>query len=757
MKLYKSDYLDDYSNAIINKAIVTASSLGCGEVNTSHLMAAIITSSKKWEETFYKDTGRTKDAFINTLKNECKDGVFGKNTSDSELELTDLDEDLNLIFEHLVIKAQQRKDLVHTDDLYYAIIELENCDFYKTMNDMGVNSIAIDTWSSNDPLKDMPCTNRFGIDMCKLAKDNKFDPIEGRDNEINTLIEVLGRRQKANPCLIGDPGVGKTAIVEGLAQKIVSGDVPKYMIGKHIINVSISNLISGSKFRGELEERVSKLISEISEHKNCILFLDEFHMIMESNSSEPGGNSSMANVLKPALSKGDIRIIGATTVKEYRKYIELDPAFERRIQSITIEEPSIESAIKMVSKVSKVYEQYHNCSIGESVIEAAVKLSDRYITDKRLPDKAISIIDETAARLKKIAVDNVKFDIEVKDIRETISKITKIDINDIDSGSKTKLQTLEDNIKKNIIGQDEAVKNAVKAIRRAKAGIKDPNKPIASFMFVGPTGVGKTELTKIIATEMTGSIKNLIRLDMSEYMEKHTVSRLIGAPPGYVGFTDGGQLTDAVRRNPNTVILFDEIEKAHSDIFNIMLQILDDGTLTDSKGVKVDFKNTIIVMTSNAGYGKEERHRLGFGNNIDENDSDTIEDKAKEALEKQFRPEFINRIDKIVVFKQLTKENCVDITKLELSKLSKRLKDKNIDVTFEDSIINHIVDIGYSEKFGARNIKRRIQTEIEDKLADYLIDEIVKEGDIISVSFTNETKIIDQVGVFKTNGKMEDA
>lgn len=453
-----------------------------------------------------------------------------------------------------------------------------------------------------------------------------------------------------------------------------------------------------------------------------------------------------ANILKPAISRGDVQIIGATTTSEYKKFIERDKAFERRMQMVLVPEPTVEAAIKMTKAVIGEYNKFHNSSVSNEAIESAVVLSDRYITDKKLPDKAITVIDETAARLKK-SVSNTPIQIEVKDIKDTISKLTNIDVSDLDEKARNKVKSLESSLKKHVIGQDNAVENVSKSIRRSKAGIKDPNRPIGSFLFVGPTGVGKTELSKALAIEFSGGIKSLIRFDMSEYMEKHSVSKLIGSPPGYVGYGDGGQLTEAIRHNPYSVVLFDEIEKAHPDVFNILLQVLDDGTLTDSEGQTVDFKNTILILTSNAGYGANllNKGTIGFGRVEQESSSEASDKQDKivmKALEETFRPEFLNRLDKIVVFNKLSKENSISIAQLLLKQLKKRMKDNGIELSWDNSIINKIVEDGFSDKYGARNLKRKIQELIEDTLADKIIDEEIKEGDSVKISY-NDSLVVD--------------
>ena len=454
---------------------------------------------------------------------------------------------------------------------------------------------------------------------------------------------------------------------------------------------------------------------------------------MGAGSNNEGGTTAV-NILKPAIARGDIRIIGATTTKEWKRFIEVDSAFERRLQDIVVNEPTVPQAIRMLKKVVPLYTEYHNAIIDDKVIEYAVKLSDRYITNRRLPDKAITVIDETGARIKAKLGDDSIFSMDINDIRKTVSRITGIDVNELDNDSTNKLLNLGDNLRKRVIGQDNAVDAVTKAIKRSRAGIKNPNKPIGTFLFVGPTGVGKTELSKALATEFSGSIKNLIRFDMSEFLEKHSVSKLIGSPPGYVGFGDGGQLTEAVKRNPYSVVLFDEIEKAHPDIFNIFLQIMDDGFLNDSQGVRVDFKNTIIIMTSNAGYGIENRSiSIGFNSNSEDKLPKQSEDKAIKALENTFRPEFLNRLDKVVVFNSLGKEECKEIVELMLEEINERLVDKSIKIKWTDGAVNKLIKDGFDDKYGARNLRRKIQNTIEDKVADMIIESSIRSGDIVLI------------------------
>ncbi|MBR2524054.1 MAG: ATP-dependent Clp protease ATP-binding subunit [Clostridiales bacterium] len=652
--------------------------------------------------------------------------------------------------------------------------------------------------------------DEFGKDLTQLARDNKIDPVIGRDSEINRVIQILARRTKNNPCLIGDPGVGKTAIAEGLAYKIVKGDVPSILKGKTIYSVEIGGMVAGSKYRGDFEERIKKMLKEATEDPDIILFIDEIHTIVGAGDTS-GGSLDAANMMKPMLTKGELQIIGATTAKEYGKFIEKDPALERRFMKVQVNEPSEEEAIEILKGLRSKYEEHHRIRITDSAIESAVRLSSRYITEKFLPDKAIDLIDEAAARArvkltdsgetdainkeiedlekqKKSAIDEQDFEkaqeikireqelktrleslegaikktdpgkekdgsidyigtISEDEISSILAEMTSIPVTKLTESDNERLKNLESELKKRVIGQDEAVTAVAKAIRRSRLGLKDPSKPSGSFIFLGTTGVGKTELAKALAEVMFGTEDALIRVDMSEYMEKNDVSKLIGAPPGYVGYDEGGgQLTDKVRSHPYSVILFDEIEKAHIDVFNTMLQVLDDGRLTDSHGRTVDFKNTIIIMTSNIGakmLTASSGRRIGFGT-IDDDDKDELSrdglyggksyDEAKgiviDELKKTFSPEFINRVDELIFFRMLSHDSLVTIVDNMIGNVSKRLKDKNIVIKLTDRAKSFIVEKGYDPQFGARPLRRAVQSVIEDRLAESLLDGIAVEGHV---------------------------
>jgi len=643
---------------------------------------------------------------------------------------------------------------------------------------------------SNDEEISSESLEKYTINLNKKAEEGKIDPVIGRDKEIKRVIQVLSRRTKNNPVLIGEPGVGKTAIAEGLAVEIVSGNVPEIMKDKVILTLDVSGLIAGSKYRGDFEERLKNVTTEASKNKNIILFIDEMHVIIGAGSAE--GSLDASNILKPMLTKSIIQVIGATTISEYRKHIEKDSAFERRLMPIMVEEPSIKDSIKILTGLKKIYENHHHVIIPEETIEAAVKYSDRYLTDRFLPDKAIDLIDEASSKLKIESYKVPEFDEKYKDeladienkkadavknqdyelaanlrdtqkklekeyenklkefkeneskkevtkelIADIVSEWSKVPVKDMTEEESEKLRDLNLNLKEDVKGQDNAVETVSKAIKRSRIGLKDPNKPIGSFMFVGPTGVGKTYLAKSLAKNLFGKEENMIRFDMSEYMEKFTVSRLVGSPPGYVGYDEGGELTEAVRTHPYSVILLDEIEKAHPDIFNILLQILDDGRLTDSKGRTVSFKDTVIIMTSNVGANLLAKNSvLGFSTSKEDekkNEFEQMKEIINNSLKEKFRPEFLNRIDDVVIFKTLEKTEIKEIVKNMLDTVNLRLKEMGINAKFTNKLINFLVEEGYDKKFGARPLQRTITKLIEDEIADKYLDGEIKFGDNINI------------------------
>lgn len=644
-----------------------------------------------------------------------------------------------------------------------------------------------------------PTLNNFGRDLTELAKSGKFDPVIGREKEIERVIQILSRRTKNNPVLLGEPGVGKTAVAEGLAQEIAAGNVPELLKDKRVFSLDISSVVAGAKYRGEFEERLKKAMEEIIRAGNVILFVDEMHTIIGAGAAE--GAIDAANILKPSLARGELQMIGATTLNEYRKYVEKDAALERRFQPVTVGEPSVSETVSILKGIREKYEAHHGVKITDAAIEAAAKLSDRYITDRFLPDKAIDLVDEACSRVrlgaltappeikelekkldevvhdKQEAVKTQDFEkaaslrdrehalrdelekkregwkssaahasaqIGAEEIAEVISNWTGVPVQRLAETESEKLRNLEKVLHSRVIGQNEAVTAVAKAIRRGRVGLKDPKRPIGSFIFCGPTGVGKTELCKALAEALFGDEGALIRVDMSEYMEKHSVSKLVGSPPGYVGFEEGGQLTEKVRRKPYSVILFDEIEKAHPDVFNILLQILDDGQLTDSQGRRVDFKNCVIIMTSNVGARNiSEPKSLGFASERTAADvQKNIRSGVTEELKRMFRPEFLNRVDDIIVFSQLSEDEIAEIARLMLSSLEKRLKANGINASFDDSAVRLLAKEGFDPVYGARPLRRAIQSKVEDLIAEKMLDGEINQGSLITVSADEDGIII---------------
>ena len=647
-----------------------------------------------------------------------------------------------------------------------------------------------------------PTLNQFGEDLTDKARQGKLDPIIGRKEEIERVIQILSRRTKNNPCLIGEPGVGKTAVVEGLAEQIVSGDVPEILKNKRVVTVDISSMVAGAKYRGDFEERIKKALNEVKKVGDVILFIDEIHTIVGAGSAE--GAIDAANILKPLLARGEIQLVGATTLNEYRKFIEKDTALERRFSPVTVNEPSEKDTVLILKAIRDKYEAHHNVKITDEAIDAAVKMSVRYINDRYLPDKAIDLIDEAASRArlktytepdplkeleeeianinkdKEEAVKTQKFekaaklrdkekelkekyekeqkkwqnknnksvtDITEENIAEVISSWTGIPAKKITEDENEKLKNLEKNLHERVIGQDEAVEAVAKAIRRGRVGLKDPKRPIGSFLFLGPTGVGKTELSKALAECLFGDESAMVRIDMSEYMEPHSVSKLIGSPPGYVGFDDGGQLTEKIRRKPYSVVLFDEIEKAHPDVMNMLLQILEDGRLSDSQGRTLNFKNTVIIMTSNIGARLiTDKKSLGFSSNKEENTEKKEYEETKkevmEALKKELRPEFINRIDEIIVFHKLTDKEIDKIIDIMLKEVVNRLKEQKIEIELEPEVKKLIAKKGIDKNFGARPLRRTIQSVLEDRLAEEILDGNLKKGKVNKIDIKDEKVVI---------------
>ncbi|MBE6700167.1 MAG: ATP-dependent Clp protease ATP-binding subunit [Ruminococcaceae bacterium] len=633
----------------------------------------------------------------------------------------------------------------------------------------------------------------FARDLCELATAGKIDPVIGRDSETERLIQILSRRQKNNPCLIGEPGVGKTAVVEGLASRIVAGDVPENLIDKSIVTLDIASMIAGAKYRGEFEERFKNVMEEVRKNPNIILFIDEIHTIIGAGAAE--GAVDAANIIKPALARGELQVIGATTISEYRKHIEKDAALERRFQSVTVGEPSAEDALKILVGLREKYETHHKLKISDEALRAAVELSIRYIADRYLPDKAIDLIDEAASRLRirahtspdgikakeeelkavcqekeaailsqefesaaalrdreqalkkeieeeksiwRTSQDAMELSVSESDIAEVVTQWTGIPVHNLLTEEEERLLHLEEHLQSRVVGQTDAVLAVAKAIRRGRIGLKDPRRPIGSFVFMGPTGIGKTELARALAEVMFGSESAMIRLDMSEYMEKHSVSKLIGSPPGYVGFDEGGQLTEKIRRKPYSVVLFDEIEKAHPDVFNILLQVLEDGHLTDSQGRQVDFRNTVIILTSNVGAGEMSAAKtLGFVSDSQKSEENERRERMMRALRSTFRPEFLNRIDEVIIFNSLSKEDIAEIAKLMLDDVTERCKNIDISLSFSPKVAELLAEKGFDESYGARPLRRTVMRLVEDKLSTDLLEGKFKAGDSVEADVLN--------------------
>jgi ATP-dependent Clp protease ATP-binding subunit ClpC len=686
---------------------------------------------------------------------------------------------------------------VNVQKVYIDLLAAAGVDISAAKNEFATGK-AKGKAKSNTPMLD-----QYSRDLTQYAREGKLDPVIGREIEIQRVVQILSRRTKNNPCLVGEPGVGKTAIAEGLALKIIEGNIPDTIKDKRVVTLDLSGMVAGSKYRGEFEERIKKVISEVINDGNVLLFIDELHTIIGAGGAE--GAIDASNILKPSLARGELQIIGATTREEYRKYIEKDAALERRFQPVVVEEPSEEEAIQILFGLRDKYEAHHKVRITDSALTAAVKLSSRYINDRYLPDKAIDLMDEAASKVrlstytsspvikdlekeiakleeqKESAIKEEAYErageikkqqealkeelekqkvVEEKkrtedklvvseaEIADIVSSWTKIPVRKLEEEESQRLQNLESILHERVIGQEEAVTAVAKAIRRGRVGLKDPNRPIGSFLFLGPTGVGKTELSKALAEAMFGTENSIIRVDMSEYMEKHSVSKLIGSPPGYVGYDEGGQLSEKVRQNPYSVILFDEIEKAHPDVFNILLQVLDDGHITDAQGRRVSFKNTIIIMTSNAGAQNIiSPKRLGFTSVVDEEeDYKRMKEGVMDEVKRIFRPEFINRIDEIIVFHSLTKDNIKDIVGIMVSNIAKRSKAQmNISLEPTKEALEHLAEVGYDEKFGARPLRRAIQTNVEDKLAEGILAGEIKEGDAVKIDYVDNEVILKSI------------
>ncbi len=808
--MYKFTGFTQKANVALNEAVSFAERLGHTYIGSEHLLYGLLVSEGSVAETALKTESVTPEK----VEKEIKETV-GVGTP-TVLSPNDFTPRSKKIVENSVAVARGfGNSYVGTEHILLAIVKDTSCYAVDVLERLGLstNSFTNDftreflntkstpsSKSAQKPKTDAatPTLNKFGRDLTEVAKEGKIDPVIGRQKEIDRVIQILSRRTKNNPCLVGEPGVGKTAIAEGLALKISSGEVPELLRDKRIIALDLTGMVAGTKYRGDFEERIKAAIEEVSKAGNVILFIDEVHNLIGAGSAE--GAVDAANILKPALARGEMQVIGATTLEEYRKNIEKDSALERRFQPVTVGEPSTEEAIEILKGLRDKYEAHHKVRITDDAIVAAVKMSARYIADRFLPDKAIDLVDEAASKVrlraytppeeireledelkhiteeKHTAVNSQDFEraaalrdeektiqnklAELKgswkkqttetngevtpdEIAAIVSEWTHIPVVQLTQEESQRLLNMEDELHNRIVGQDTAVSAVARAIRRGRVGLKDPNRPTGSFIFLGPTGVGKTELCKTLAATLFGDENAMIRLDMSEYMEKHNTSRLVGSPPGYVGYDEGGQLTEKIRRKPYSVVLFDEIEKAHPDVFNMLLQILDDGVLTDSQGRKVDFKNSIIIMTSNVGaklISNTGSKSLGFSG--DENGGVMSQTAIREAvmgeLKKCFRPEFLNRVDDIIVFEQLKKDDIKEIAKRLLTKLSKRIKEMDIELDFDDSAIEKIADEGFDPVYGARPLKRAIQSQIEDKLSEEILEGKIKAGEKHTCSFDGE-------------------
>lgn len=807
-------FTENAKNAI-NYAQEIAGQLSHNYVGTEHLLIGLL-DAEGVAKAVLKKNGVEKNNVIELVKQ-----IIAPNTTIEAVPASGFTPRTKRILDNSLREAMKLKSpTVGTEHILVALIKETDCIAVRLLNTLSVNiqKLYIDIITAiggdvhtakNDFMankkkgkgkskskSNTPTLDQYSRDLTDYAKEGKLDPVVGRDTEIQRVIQILSRRTKNNPVLIGEPGVGKTAIAEGLANKINEGNIPEIIIDKRVVTLDLSGMVAGSKYRGEFEERIKKVISEVMAAGDVLLFIDEIHTIIGAGGAE--GAIDASNILKPSLARGEIQIIGATTIEEYRKYIEKDAALERRFQPVVIDEPSEEESIQILQGLRDTYESHHQVTITDEALEAAVKLSARYVNDRYLPDKAIDLMDEAASKVrlnayevspeikeleqelerlsqkKEAAIkkeayekageikekeEEIKSEINIletkaekerqsselvvgeEEIAGIVSSWTKIPVRKLEEEESERLRNLEKILHKRVIGQNEAVSAVSKAIRRGRVGLKDPSKPTGSFLFLGPTGVGKTELSKTLADAMFGDENSIIRLDMSEYMEKHSVSKLIGSPPGYVGYDEGGQLSEQVRRNPYSVILFDEIEKAHSDVFNILLQVLDDGHITDSQGRQVSFKNTIIIMTSNAGAKNiVQPKKLGFASVEDQGaDYNSMKESVMEEVKRIFRPEFINRIDEIIVFHVLSKENIREIVSIMLKEIFDRAKDQfHIDIQATDEVLDHLVEIGHDKNLGARPLRRAIQSTIEDKLADEILINNVKYGD--SVKITLEDK-----------------
>jgi ATP-dependent Clp protease ATP-binding subunit ClpC len=779
------------------------------QISTEHLLIALIQMEGSVASRVLRELGLEADRVKTLVEKEIG---FGDHTG----QIT-LSPGMQQVIPSAIDEARKKgKGAVGTEHLLLGLIRLSNCEAMNILGKLGYSAEQIRKQidrvlrenkaesrpqltgrssgrrrkSEKKDTEKTPLVDQLATDLTSLAEEEKLDPVIGRQTEIERVIQILARRTKNNPALIGEPGVGKTAIVEGLAQRIIEGDVPAPLLDKRLLQLDVGSLVAGTMYRGQFEERLKRVIDELKSSE-AILFIDEVHMLVGAGSA--GSSVDAANILKPALSRGELQVIGATTLDEYRKNIESDAALERRFQPIVVEEPSVDETIEILHGIRSAYEDHHRLTIEDEALESAAKLSARYVSDRFLPDKAIDLIDESASRVRmykspaavdakevisalresrkalEIAKEEEKFDqiedlqnqienleskvedmrtvwdrstsphVTTEDIAEVISMWTGVPLMQLETEESARLLNMENKLREHIIGQDEAIETISKAIRRARAGLKDPSRPVGSFIFLGPTGVGKTELTKALADFMFGSEESLIQLDMSEFMERHSVSRLVGAPPGYVGYEDAGQLTEAIRRRPYSIIVFDEIEKAHPEAHNMLLQIMEEGHLTDARGHKVDFRNAIIIMTTNVGADMIQRQsNFGFSLTVDEAQEEAnayrdMRKKLMDALKRTFRPEFINRLDSVIVFRSLAKDDIRKIVQLELDKVNARLDENNIRLRASDTALAYLAEEGYNPEMGARPLRRVIQQKIEDRLSDALLANEFEDGDNILV------------------------
>lgn len=805
MKLPNSEKLQE----ILKEAKRISKKLGQNYIGSEHLLMALTFVSDTAPFVVLQENGVTIQSIINILSQiPLAGGTFGAEKSkytksaESILELAGNEakrlESTEVGSEHLLIAILKHLDCTAVKIILSLKANIQKI-YVDIMSACGVDGstakkefVSLKKGKNKSKASATPTLDQFSRDMTMDARMGNLDPVIGREKEIERVLQILSRRMKNNPCMVGEPGVGKTAVAEGIAYLIAAGDVPDTVRDKRLLSLDLSSMVAGSKYRGEFEERIKKVIAEVKNAGNVILFVDELHMIIGAGGAE--GAIDASNILKPSLSRGEIQMIGATTRAEYRKYIEKDAALERRFQPVYVEEPTNEETVEILKGLRSAYEEHHHVEISDQALEAAVSLSVRYISDRFLPDKAIDLMDEACSRkrlgfgkkakktlpleleiqafsddienlleagdideaaelLKKQRKLETKLDkmkqnknaksvvVDAEDIADVVSVWTKIPVNKLTEQESKRLERLEEELHKRVVGQNEAVDAVARAIKRSRVGLKDPKRPVGSFLFLGPTGVGKTELSKALAEAVFGSEDALIRVDMSEYMEKHSVSKLIGSPPGYVGFEEGGQLSEKVRSNPYSVILFDEIEKAHSDVFNILLQVLDDGHITDSQGRKVDFKNTIIIMTSNTGAQRIiDPKKLGFvtASNADTEHED-MKKNVMDEVKQNFKPEFLNRIDDIIVFRALTEDDVRNISNLLLKELKQRVASQmEIQLKFGDAVKKLIFEKGYDKKYGARPLKRAIQTNIEDELAEAVLKGEIKRGDTVQVTVRND-------------------